>query len=257
MINIDGNTIPAESINGDYPENSIERVIINKLAASNTTYSYSSIYQLKFEINLRINIINASKELDESSFHFKTFRKSMCNEDFWKRTEEGGFLLKDDVSPFDGIKDIFVSSSKYGNECATAMVIVFLKAIHNVFNKELFNRTFPKIQLMDWQYVSEELGLRTYRKSEDYFPSDCRYFRNPEVDPETPEWQGENVIDLGNDTYYGHGIGIKDAEGIIASLNKHRIKDAKESAYLLDTVTRLNFANIFRIYENYSAQNIE
>ena len=59
-----------------------------------------------------------------------------------ERTEEGGFLLKDGVKPSEAIKDIFVNSSLYGTECATAMVIVFYGAIVNVFPEEVFDRVF-------------------------------------------------------------------------------------------------------------------
>ena len=60
----------------------------------------------------------------------------------------------------------------------------------------------------------------------DYLPGDCRYFNNPDVDPLTPEWQGENAIDLSGGMYYGHGIGIKTADKIIEILNHNRIQDS-------------------------------
>ena len=41
---------------------------------------------------------------------FKTFRKSICNLDYWDRTKEGGFILKNGVTPSDAIKDISINS---------------------------------------------------------------------------------------------------------------------------------------------------
>ena len=58
---------------------------------------------------------------------FATFRKSKCNLDFWNRTDEGGFVLKDGVKASEAIHDIFANSPKYATECATAMMIVYIK----------------------------------------------------------------------------------------------------------------------------------
>ncbi len=56
----------------------------------------------------------------------------------------------------------------------------------------------------------------------DYLPGDCVYLKNPDHDLATPEWQGENAILLGNNLFYGHGIGITTAQGIIDELNSNR-----------------------------------
>lgn len=64
---------------------------------------------------------------------------------------------------------------------------------------------------------------------------------------------GENVINLGNGTYYGHGIGITSANGIIRELNRNRRRGATESAFLTDSVTRLNSKEIFDKYYNFSS----
>jgi protein-glutamine gamma-glutamyltransferase len=63
----------------------------------------------------------------------------------------------------------------------------------------------------------------------------------------TPEWQGENAIDMGDGTYYGHGIGIRDEETMIKILNRFRVKGSNVSAYLMKTATRPDFAGLFRI----------
>ncbi|MFV2050776.1 protein-glutamine gamma-glutamyltransferase, partial [Metabacillus sp. YM-086] len=91
------------------------------------------------------------------------------------------------------------------------------------------------------------------RRGNDYLPGDCLYFDNPQFNPKTPQWRGENVIDLGNDLYFGHGIGIKTADGIIESLNKRRKAYATESAYLLSQVTRLDNRYLYQ-FSNTRAQ---
>jgi protein-glutamine gamma-glutamyltransferase len=251
MIRISNKTFDPSNLKDEYKSDSIERKIIDIMSTSTTVYRYQSIEDLKFEIKLRISIISASRELNDSRFAFRVFRQSMCNTDYWIRTDEGGFLLRDDVKPSDGIKDIFINSSKYGNECATAIVIVYYKAVLNIFPVDLFNEMFPKIHLMNWHYIDDDLRIGYYKGQSDYLPGDCRYFKNPEVNPLTPQWQGENAIDLSDGTYYGHGIGIRNAEGIIEALNTRRKEGATESAYLVDSATRLDFNYLSHKYHKF------
>jgi len=251
MIRINGKIISPNSIIEKYPANIVERKIINILSKSSKVYIYSSLEQLHFELKLRSNIVDASIRLNRSGLTFKVFRKSYCNTDFWERTNEGGFLLKREVSPSDAINDIFINGRKYGTECATALVIVFYKAVLDIFPKELFNKLFSSIQLMNWSYLDRNLDIGYYENEADYLPGDCRYFKNPDVNPLTPEWQGENTIDLGNGKYYGHGIGITTGEQIIRALNKNRKAGAKKSAYILDSATRPGFNHLAYIYYSF------
>jgi protein-glutamine gamma-glutamyltransferase len=241
MIKILGEVITPNNIVSQYEPNSVGRKIIEMLHLSKKVYQYNSLNELKFEVDLRINIIKASRELNNSGIAFRVFEEAKCNEKYWVLTDEGGFLLKKDANPVEAIKDIFVNGRKYGTECATAIVIVYYKALADMLPENLFNELFPSIQLMDWKYLDEDMDLKHYAKLTDYLPGDCRYFDNPDVDPETPQWQGENAIDLGDGTYYGHGIGIKSAEGIIEVLNRRRKQGAKEEARLMDSATRPNF----------------
>ncbi len=251
MIRISGRPVTPESIINQYPLNSIQKNIITTMSSSNKIYEYISLDQLKFELDLRISIINSARQLNNSGFSFRVFRKSFCNTVYWSRTNEGGFLLKDNVSPNEAINDIFINGRKYGNECATAMVIIFYKAVLDVYPKELFNSMFSNIQLMNWHYISRNLNVDYYDNQVDYFPGDCRYFKNPDVNPLTPEWQGENTIDLGDGTYYGHGIGITTADGIINALNSNRKVGATRSAYLLDSATRPDFKYLYSRYYSF------
>ncbi|WP_333861383.1 protein-glutamine gamma-glutamyltransferase [Clostridium sp.] len=252
MIKISDNNFDVNSIISKYSHNSIERYILNELSSSSQTYHYNSIEELKFELGLRKNIVDASIKLSMSKFRFRTFRKSICNPEYWERTRQGGFLLKERVRASAAIDDIYKNSSKYGTECATAIVIVYYKGCLDSFHEKIFDSTFKNIYLMDWQNTDQNLSLNVFAEVKDYLPGDCRYFKNPEVNPLTPEWQGENVIVLGNGKYYGHGIGIRTADEIITALNKRRIIGATHSAYLLDSVTRPDFKQLAGIYFNAS-----
>lgn len=253
MIVIAGNTVQPESI-GEFAPGSIEGIILNALASSSSKNAYDSADQLKFELTMRREIIEASKQLYRSGLGFEIFRETRCNPDYWKRTAEGGFLLKDGIRPSQAIMDIYKNSSKYGTECATAMMIVYYKALLTIYGEDLFDRTFPKIELMNWHHIDRLLQEVGYISKRDvYLPGDRRYFANPDVDPLTPEWQGENVIDLSGGKYYGHGIGIHDAEAIVRALNENRSEDADESAHLLDSAGSPNFKRLFDIYRRPAA----
>lgn len=251
MILIAGNAVDVHMLSTQYPPRGIERSILETLHSSSHEYRYDSTEQLDFELKLRKSVIQAAVDLNRSHLSFRTFRDSECNPDFWDRTDEGGFRLKSSVTPYAGIQDIYRNSRKYATECATAIVIVYYKAVLDLYPQELFNRVFPRIYLMNWQRLDRDLGVRSVDTPPDYLPGDCRYFRNPDVDPETPQWQGENTIDLGSDMYYGHGIGIAPARVIIAALNRKRIPGSTESAYLMEVATRPDFRHLAFLYHDY------
>lgn len=249
MIIVAGMPVNMDLFRNEYPERGVQREILNTLSLSHEKYYYDSLEQLKFELVLRKEIIEASKQLHRSRMAFEVFRKSKCNPDYWQRTAEGGFILRNDVSPSDGISDIFINGTQYATECATAMVIVYYKALLNVYPKALFDHTFSNIYLMNWHSIDdllEEIG--EMGKAADFLPGDRRYFANPDVDPLHSYMQGENVIDLDNGMYYGHGIGIHNANIMIRALNSYRKKDATVSAYLLDVVGRPNFKKLSDVY---------
>jgi protein-glutamine gamma-glutamyltransferase len=239
-----------------YRPGSVERSILGILSESEDRHSYSSPEQLSFELSLRREIIDAANAQMRSGLRFKIFRESFCNPDFWERTPNGGFALKSGVKPSDAIRDIFKNGRLYGTECATAMVMIYYKALLELFPEEDFNRIFPSPYLMNWHNIERELqSVGAMMKSDTFLPGDRRYFANPDVDPVTPEWQGENVIDMDNGYFYGHGVGKYRADVFIEALNRKRKEDADESAYLMEAVGRPNFKRLFNLYERATAQN--
>jgi protein-glutamine gamma-glutamyltransferase len=248
MLKISEMEADIKYITSEYNEHSIEAKIIDKMASSKDTYRYSSLNQLKFELNMRKNIISSSIELNKSGLKFKVFKKSFCNTDFWDRNKEGGFKQKDNVTSSEAINDIFNNGSKYGTECSTAIVILYYKAILNIYPEELFNKMFQKLVLSNWHNFDDDFNIYSHEIEGDFLPGDCLYFENPDHNPKKKEWQGENAIDLGDNKYYGHGIGIEDADNIIKALNKNRKEHAKKSAYLTKYVARPNFKHLAHIY---------
>lgn len=253
MILIKRNIVSKSSLIHFFSPDSIEAKILFKISDSNEIYEYNLVNQLIFEVNLRSKIINAARELDASGFRFRTFKNSHCNLDYWERTDRGGFLLRKDKSPSDAIEDIFLQGRKYGTECSTAITIVYYKALLDIYSKELFDDSFQDLHLMNWHYIADNLDIVTYKYLLDYIPGDCRYVENPDYHPNSPELRGQNLIDLGDGSYYGHGTGIQPLEEVISYLNRHRVESATRSAFLKQSATRPNFlhlANIFIRYVN-------
>jgi protein-glutamine gamma-glutamyltransferase len=251
MIIVSGKIITENNIIIAYPQDTIEWVVLNKLSSSEDVYEYASLSQLKFEIQLRKEIIVAARELDGSGLRFRTFKSSICNEDFWHRTEQGGFLLKESVTSSSAIRDIFINGSKYGTECSTAIVIIYYKALLDIYPEELFNKAFQNINLMNWHYIDDDLDIVTYKNISDAIPGDCRYIENPDFNPENSEWRGENIIDLGDGMYFGHGLGITSINNIIDYLNDRRKPNSTQSAHAKNNSSRPNFKHLSDLYINY------
>lgn len=245
-----GRSIVHPYITNEYEPFAAEKQqILSIMAGNQEVYSFRTADELSFDLNLRVNIITSALELFQSGFQFRTFQQSFCNPQFWKRTSLGGFQLLPNTPPSIAIQDIFKNGKLYGTECATAMIIIFYKALLSLYEEETFNRLFANLLLYTWDY-DQDLKLIT-KTGGDLVPGDLVYFKNPQVNPATIEWQGENTIYLGNFFFYGHGVGVKTKEEIIYSLNERRVPYAFISAFLTDTITRIDS----RIMSHYASPN--
>lgn len=252
MIRFEDGFSDLQSVFAQYRRGSPEYEVLSKLFESGSVYTYLSREELEFEIGLRRGIIDASLALYRGRLAFRIFQESFCNEEFWSRRQDGGFVLRPGARPSRAVEDIFVNTRMYGTECATAIVILYFRAVLDAYKPELFDRTFTRIVLMNWRDMDPLIDPATHRGLADYLPGDCRYVRNPDVDPLTPEWQGENIIDLGGGRYYGHGIGLGDIGFFIDALNRNRIGGSQVSAYLVDSATRPDFRSLYLYRKNAS-----
>lgn len=250
MIFVGGNRIGALPEAAGFEPNALRKSIFAIMLASETAYRYDDAGQLLFELRLRDALVTAARALARSGMAFRVFRESTANPNFWQRTGEGGFRLRDGVRPSDAVRDIYARGSLYGTECATAMVIVYYGAMLHVLTEDVYNRVYAGIYLMDWMYLDRDLFLKQYNRADDALPGDARYFANPDVNPLTPEWQGENVFDLGGGMYYGHGMGVTRADRIIRALNGARREGATRPAYLMDMVKRQDYKRLARLAED-------
>ncbi|MDG4655782.1 protein-glutamine gamma-glutamyltransferase [Ectobacillus antri] len=212
--------------------------ILDEMTSNQEVYAYQTINQLAFDVQFRVSIILACIDLFNSGIQFRTFKYAYCNNTFWETTPLGGFRLKQGKLPAFAIRDIFKNGTKYGTECATAMIIVIYKALLDLYTEKTFNKLFADLLLYTWDY-DKDLKLVTKNGGE-LLPGDLVYFKNPQVNPATIEWQGENTIYLNDNLFYGHGVGVKTKENIIVTLNTRRFPGAFLSAYLSDLTTRIN-----------------
>lgn len=247
MIKIKGKIIKPEELFKQI-SNREQKAIIKQLVSYNVIYEYESVQQLKFELLFRVNILKAATELNNSGAKFTTFTYAFCNQKYWYRLNNGGFLLREDATPSNAILDILKSGSLYAFECSTAIAIVLYIAVLHTIGPSAFNAHFKGLYLMDWEF-DEDLPVYTH-VGEDYLIGDSLHFKNPDFDPEQPHWRGENAIFFGDDKFYGHGIGITNSSTIINFLNKKRKKNPKESAFLMRHITRPHYKALYLLKMN-------
>ena len=221
----------------------LEWKIVRSKQNSPVVYRYNSLDALLFELKLRTQIVEAAKAMYSSGVGFAVFSNSRCNEQYWTRTNNGGFLLKPNVPPAVGVRDIFINGNKYAFECAGAIIIMLYKAVLETIGDEAFNYYFQNLYLRDWQH-DNDLRLVSSFDNRNIYPGDVVYFKNPDVNPAYMEWQGENAIMLDTNLFFGHGVGIGTGNEIIATLNRARRPGSTVSAYLDNLVIRPDFEAI-------------
>ncbi|KGX90776.1 protein-glutamine gamma-glutamyltransferase [Pontibacillus marinus] len=218
-----------------------QTLIVKAMIEAPSLYSFSSWNDFLFEINVRKDIIESAKVMNEGESEFTTFQYTQCNPEYWYLTTEGGFQLKPNQYPSNAIRDIYRNSSLYAFECAMACVMNFYKAILDRIGDEMFNYLFQNLYLYSW-HTDVDLGLYTFY-GDHYIPGDVVYFNNPEYDPSTPWYRGVNAVTLYDGNVFGHGFGIKNTEKMIETLNETRRPTSNQSAYLTSLVTRISLQN--------------
>lgn len=213
-----------------------EALIYEELQKSDLPHYYLSWNQLNFELLLRKNIIEAAIDLDRSAAEFKVFQESRFNERYWTKTRSG-YRLKPFVLPSEAIEDIFENGHEYGFECSTAIVVIYYYAVLKSININAFNQLFQNLLVWDWSY-DEDLRIIT-KVGTEFIPGDVLYFHNPDYLHSV--WIGENAVYLGKNMYFGHGIGMKSKDEMIAALNSLRKPNSRKSAYVLSQYSRLDF----------------
>jgi protein-glutamine gamma-glutamyltransferase len=219
----------------------VEERIVKALESSPTEYRYRNLGELRFELRMRERFIVNARSMDEGDAKFAAFEHSYFNSTFWIKTPYG-YRLRDSKLPSEAIEDIFTNSSAYSFECVTSIVLIYYKSILDTIRTSYFNQLFSPLLVWGHNY-DDDMSMVTY-EGVDYIPGDVYYFSNPDYDD--PIWMGENSVFLEENQYFGHGVGIMTHDEMIEALNTLRKKDATESAFLLQQVTRLKFSDLYR-----------
>lgn len=227
-------------------QSGLQREIVRQRQNSPITYRFPSLDALRFELLMRENIVRAAEDLYRGDASFAVFTRSRCNERLWERLPNGGFQLRPDVPPSYAIADIWSNGRRYAFECATAMVLIMYKAVLDTIGSEKFDTYFKDLYVRDWHYDSD-LQLVTVYDSDEATLGDIVYFKNPDHHPATPEWQGENAIMVAPNRFFGHGVGIRSAEGMIDTLNRKRFPGSRRSAYMTEQVNHPSFEHLRNI----------
>ncbi|GAE34459.1 protein-glutamine gamma-glutamyltransferase [Halalkalibacter akibai] len=251
MIQVAGRPVSPDSVM-DFGR--IERLIIQQMHDSAEWFSYFSINELRFEVNMRKTIMESANEMNTSQVTFTIFEEARCNPAYWTLTNTGGFLLRPDVEPSDAILDIYGNSSLYAFECATAIIIIYYQAILKSIGQSQFNAFFQNIYLYSW-HTDPDLELQILY-SDQFLPGDVVYFNNPDFHPDTPWYRGENAVVLSDGTFFGHGFGIMTAEEMIEFLNSQRFPGSVQPAYLDTLITRISPTTLQKLLSLQSGRNV-
>ena len=200
------------------------------------------------EVQIRTHTIEGAKILDQAKQAGRglgfanDLRKTEANPQFWQVDQSGRMHVRPGVSPADAVDDIFNNPQAYVLDCAAASHVVGLRAIKNTIGAEDFNRTHQGLNIYGWdaqrlnsdgdmQSLSKISGDQNQRAMGGIRAGDVGYFKNP--DNISTEWQGENVISLGGDQYWGHPGGTKSSQGWVDWMNENaRTPYATREAFL-------------------------
>ena len=174
------------------------------------------------DIVFRKRVVDAARALAEGGASFSGgWDTDAVNKKLWTlgyggRMQVRKFLPGNQIGkPSVALNDIFENGDAYGFECATAMMVIYHKAILDHVGAEKFDALFsdPKM-LAFFRWDIEDADYTKVKKlSEDpalakqpAVPGSHYYFFNPDASAENSAFGGENVIYLGGGEYYAHGI---------------------------------------------------
>ena len=210
------------------------------------------------DLAFRQAVVQAGKDLAKSGVAFAARSgEDRVNKELWtlgyggkmqvRKWLHGGGIGK----PSEALRDIFSNGKAYSFECATAMMVIYHKAILDHIGDEAFDRLFSEprnLKFFRWQVEDSDFTevKRLAHRPSKLMPGSHYYYKNPDASEENSAFGGENVIYLGDGTFYAHGI--RGASGtfevtekeILDCLRRLRRAEATTEPYRIDMEMHLD-----------------
>lgn len=177
---------------------------------------------LKEDIVFRERVVKAAHALAAGGAQFSASHDAdKVNSALWTMGYGGKiqvrkFLPNDQIGkPSVALRDIFENGKAYGFECATAMMVIYYKAILDHIGDEKFDELFSKPRMLSffrWSIEDDDYTKVKNLVEDDKIikqapkPGAHYYFVNPDASEANSAFGGENVLYLGDGLYYAHGI---------------------------------------------------
>jgi len=174
------------------------------------------------DATIRFHAVRAARDLAASGAEFSGGHDTdRVNKKLWTMGYGGKIqvrkFLKPGIlgSPAAAMRDIFEHGNKYAFECATAMMVIYHKAILDMVGDDVFDAMFTDPSYLKFfRWDEKDADYLACERMEDgknfeLVPGSHYYYRNPNASD--PAFGGENVLYLGkNDNgeheFYGHGL---------------------------------------------------
>jgi hypothetical protein len=176
----------------------------------------------KEDIVFRQRVVKAAHALAAGGAQFSASHKAdKVNKKLWTMGYGGKiqvrkFLPNDQIGkPSIALRDMFENGKDYGFECATAMMVIYHKAILDHLGDEKFDELFSEPRMLSffrWSVEDDDYTSVKKLVEDDKIikqppkPGAHYYFSNPGASEENSAFGGENVLYLGDGLYYAHGI---------------------------------------------------
>jgi protein-glutamine gamma-glutamyltransferase len=170
------------------------------------------------ELAFRCHVVKAAKDLAAGGASFSPNADTdKVNLSLWTMGYGGRMQVRKFMpdgsfgKPSEALRDIFTNGRAYGFECATAMMVIYHKAILDHVGDDAFDKMFsePKnLTFFRWSVEDEDFTdvKELVYKPVPLQPGTHYYYKNPDAAPENSAFAGENVLYLGDGQFYAHGI---------------------------------------------------
>lgn len=201
-------------------------------------------------------VVSACLEMHQAHHEFAIAPRQKFSSEFWRRDGQlshfATFHLKPGAKASAAMNDVFLHPDGYRFECATALVLVYYRAIQKLIGDSDFDRIMGDLKIGPWEFEAdlERFLVRSGRgdqpateaRSRELTFGEYTYTKNWAV-----SWwgwakgcQGQNQIRLDEDLYYAHSYELVGQGDIVARENGARVWGAKTSASMTDRQERLD-----------------